>query len=79
LAPLVVESIYESVERITAEHGCAVVLVEQHVTVALDVADRAAVLNRGSIVLEGAASDLAHRVEDLELAYFGTEAPLDPS
>jgi len=72
LAPMVVESLFQAVERITVEHRCAVVLVEQHVTIALEVADRAAVLNRGAIVLEGAASDLASRPADLELAYFGT-------
>ena len=75
LAPMIVESLFQAVERITTEHRCAVVLVEQHVTIALDVADQAAVLNRGTIVLQGAASDLAARPEDLELAYFGTAQP----
>jgi branched-chain amino acid transport system ATP-binding protein len=74
LAPMIVETLFQAVERITAEHRCAVVLVEQHVTIALEVADRAIVLNRGAIVLEGTASDLAGRTSDLELAYFGSGA-----
>ena len=52
LAPIIVESLFEAVRRIATDHGCAVVLVEQHVSLALEVADDAAVLNRGTIVLE---------------------------
>jgi branched-chain amino acid transport system ATP-binding protein len=71
LAPLVVESLFQTVQRIAADHGCAVVLVEQHVNLALEVADEAAVLNHGSIVLRGPADQLAGDTERLEHAYFG--------
>jgi branched-chain amino acid transport system ATP-binding protein len=47
------------------------VLVEQHVKLALDVADEAAVLNRGSIVLRGTADELRHDSKRLERAYLG--------
>ena len=53
------------------DHDCAVVLVEQHVDLALEVADDAAVLNRGSIVLRGSSADLARDPDRLEQAYFG--------
>ncbi len=75
LAPLVVESLFETVQRIAHEHGCAVLLVEQHVHLALDVADSAAVLNRGSIVLRGPASELLADAPRLEAAYLGSLEP----
>jgi branched-chain amino acid transport system ATP-binding protein len=71
LAPIVVEQLFATVRRIASDHECAVVLVEQHVELALQVADDAAVLNRGSIVLSGSASDLAGDPASLEQAYFG--------
>jgi branched-chain amino acid transport system ATP-binding protein len=72
LAPLIVESLFERVKRIAKDHGCAVLLVEQHVTLALEVADTASVLNRGSIVLHGTAEDVRRGADQLEAAYFGT-------
>jgi branched-chain amino acid transport system ATP-binding protein len=75
LAPLVVEALFEAVRRIAAEHGCAVVLVEQHVHVALGVADRAAVISHGALVLDRDAASLRDRPEILEQAYFGSSEP----
>ena len=72
LAPLVVESLFGTVRRIATDHGCAVLLVEQHVSLALEVADSAAVMNRGEIVLRGAAADLRRDAERMEAAYFGS-------
>jgi branched-chain amino acid transport system ATP-binding protein len=71
LAPLVVETLFDTVRRIASDHGAAIVLVEQHVSLALDVADEAAVLNRGTIVLRGQADELRHDDERIERAYFG--------
>jgi branched-chain amino acid transport system ATP-binding protein len=71
LAPLVVEALFDTVRRIATDHGAAVVLVEQHVKLALDVADEAAVLNRGTIVLRGAADELRTDGKRLERAYLG--------
>ena len=75
LAPLVVESLFAAVRRVADEHGCAVVLVEQHVNLALGIADDAAVLSHGALVLQGSAASLKERPEDLERAYFGGTAP----
>jgi branched-chain amino acid transport system ATP-binding protein len=75
LAPLVVESLFETVDRIATDHGCAVLLVEQHVSLALEVAHSASVLNRGSIVLRGPAKELLADAARLEAAYFGTIEP----
>lgn len=74
LAPLVVESLFEAVRRIASEQGCAVVLVEQHIHVALAVADRAAVLSHGELVLDRDAAALRDTPAILEQAYFGTGA-----
>ena len=71
LAPLVVEALFDTVRRIASDHGAAIVLVEQHVSLALNVADEAAVLNRGTIVLREAADELRHDTERIERAYFG--------
>ena len=75
LAPLVVESLFQTVQRIAHDHGCAVLLVEQHVQLALGVADSAAVLNRGSIVLRGPASELLADEPRLQAAYLGSLEP----
>ncbi|MBX6391344.1 MAG: ABC transporter ATP-binding protein, partial [Frankia sp.] len=56
--------------RIAADHGCAVVLVEQYAKLALAAADDVVVLRRGRAVLRGRASELAGQVERLESAYF---------
>jgi branched-chain amino acid transport system ATP-binding protein len=71
LAPFVVEALFDTIRRIANERDCAVVLVEQHVGLALQVADEAAVLNRGSIVLRGPAAELARDSDRLEHAYLG--------
>ncbi|MCK9930480.1 ATP-binding cassette domain-containing protein [Frankia sp. Mgl5] len=80
LAPLIVEGLFATVSRIATDHKCAVILVEQHVNLALEVADAAAVLNRGNIVLRGPAKDLAAAPELLENAYLGIhDAEVDQS
>ncbi|WP_106401496.1 ABC transporter ATP-binding protein [Actinocorallia populi] len=71
LAPLVVESLFETVRAIAADHGCAVVLVEQHVELALEAADQAMVLRSGQVVARGPAAELAADPARLRDAYFG--------
>jgi branched-chain amino acid transport system ATP-binding protein len=71
LAPLVVETLFATVRQIAHEHDAAVVLVEQHVKLALGVADEAAVLNRGAIVLRGPAPELLADGQRIERAYLG--------
>ena len=78
LAPLIVEALFQTVEQIAHERGCAVLLVEQHVQLALSVADRAAVLNRGSIVLQGTAAELLADQSKLQAAYLGSLEPTQP-
>jgi len=68
LAPLVLERLLLAV-RAAADRGGAVLLVEQNVRDALKVADRAYVLSHGQVVLEGHASDLKGRIDEIERTY----------
>jgi ABC-type branched-subunit amino acid transport system ATPase component len=72
LAPQVVEKIGEIIRRINGD-GVAVVLVEQNAAMALDLADRASVLEVGQVTLEGAAEELA-RSEEVRNRYLGVAA-----
>jgi branched-chain amino acid transport system ATP-binding protein len=53
LAPLVVESVHQAIDRIRRDMGIGGILVEQNVAVALGIAAHATVLMRGSVVLQG--------------------------
>jgi branched-chain amino acid transport system ATP-binding protein len=68
LAPIMVETLYRSIERLT-EEGTTIVLVEQDLTRAMNVASRLVCMLEGRIVLEGASSDLSR--EQVTDAYFG--------
>ena len=59
LGPLVVESLYEAVAQLKRE-GLTILLVEQQVFLALELADRAYVLETGRIRREGTGRDLLH-------------------
>jgi len=71
LAPIVVLELFEIVRRVNAE-GIAVLLVEQNVAMALDVATRAYVLEEGRIVAVGHPDDL-RRQPHIRRAYLGIE------
>jgi branched-chain amino acid transport system ATP-binding protein len=68
LAPLLVERLLQAV-RDAAASGVGVLLVEQHVSQALSVADRGYVLRRGRVALEGSRAELAQRTEEIERVY----------
>ena len=69
LAPLMVKNIFNIIEMVNKE-GVTVLLVEQNANMALSVADRAYVLETGSIVLSGTAKELQES-EEVKAAYLG--------
>jgi branched-chain amino acid transport system ATP-binding protein len=71
LAPIIVERLLPVLQRIAEQIGAGVLFVEQHIPLALGVADRAYVLNHGRLVLEGPASKLLENRELLESSYLG--------
>ncbi|MER5435194.1 ABC transporter ATP-binding protein [Streptomyces sp. NPDC002588] len=75
LAPVIVEELLPIVRQIAEGTGTAVVLVEQHVRLVLELADRAVVLVHGDTVLSGSAARLAADPGLLERAYLGERAP----
>ena len=64
LAPVVVESVFASLQRINRETGAAIVVVEQNVKATLPAVERAVILKSGRVVWDGAADELAAK-EDL--------------
>ena len=69
LAPLMVERIFETIAELKRQ-GRTILLVEQNVHHALDVADRAYVMETGRITLEGPA-EVLRRDPQVERSYLG--------
>lgn len=79
LAPMIVEHLLPIVRRIADDTDAVVVLVEQHVGLALEVADEALVLVHGEVVLRDSAAALQGSPDVLEEAYLGGGGPTDPA
>jgi ABC-type branched-subunit amino acid transport system ATPase component len=71
LAPVIVERLLPVVRSFADERGCAVLLVEQHVHLALEVADRGYVLSHGQVVLHNDAEHLRANRQLLIASYLG--------
>lgn len=71
LAPLIVERLLPVVKEYAKDTGCGVLLVEQHIQLALTIADRGYVLSRGEIVLHDRAEALRGNRDLLMASYFG--------
>jgi branched-chain amino acid transport system ATP-binding protein len=73
LAPLVVKRLLETVRRVATERSTGVLLVEQHVRQALHIADRVYVMQRGRIVISGAAEEVRGRIDEVEATYLSDQ------
>ncbi len=70
LAPLLVEQIFEIIQRFNTEQKTSVLLVEQNVRIALSIAHYGYVMENGRIVLDGTADFLKNN-EDVKEFYMG--------
>jgi branched-chain amino acid transport system ATP-binding protein len=70
LAPILVRAIFNTIRQLKRE-GTTILLVEQNARLALEVADRAYVMETGRITLEGPAAELRHNPQ-VESTYLGT-------
>ena len=71
LSPQMVDKMYEAIRNVAENLGASVLLVEQEVSHALEISDRAYVLGNGRVTFEGAAQELAksERLGDLLLGF----------
>ena len=70
LAPILVGLIFETISQLKRE-GTTILLVEQNARLALDIADRAYVMETGRVTLQGSAAELKHNPQ-VEHTYLGT-------
>lgn len=73
LAPMLVEEIYEIIERFNRDKSTSVLLVEQNVRIALSIAHYGYVMENGRVVLDG-TSDFLKNNEDVKEFYMGLSA-----
>jgi branched-chain amino acid transport system ATP-binding protein len=72
LAPMIVQRLIGMLRSLADSTGVAVLFVEQYVDLALQVSDRAIVLQHGALALEGSAEELRSRRDVIESSYLGS-------
>jgi len=78
LAPIIVQQLLPVLRRIADDTGAGVLVVEQHVGLVLELADRAYVLSHGDTTFEGDAATLRADRGLLERSYLGAVTSSDP-
>jgi branched-chain amino acid transport system ATP-binding protein len=73
LAPLIVERLLATLSEHARKRGIGVLLVEQHVRKALEIADRVYVMQRGRITMSGTAAEIRERLTEIEGAYLSAQ------
>ena len=69
LAPIIVQQVFRVIQELK-ETGITILLVEQNAVDALDISDRAYIIESGEIALEGKSSEIAAS-EDVQRIYLG--------
>jgi branched-chain amino acid transport system ATP-binding protein len=70
LSPILIEQVFDALAELNRQDGLAVLLVEQNMAMALEVAERAYVMQSGHVAIEGTAADLAAS-DEVRKAYLG--------
>ena len=77
LAPVIVDTLFAGLDRLKREDRLALLLVEQHAHLALELAQIAIILDRGAIVFAGTSQELLDAPERLNvlMGVGGRQAP----
>ncbi len=70
LAPLIVRELFDILRAINRQDKVSMLLVEQNAAMALDLADRAYVIETGRVVLDGSADEI-RRNDAVRASYLG--------
>lgn len=70
LAPMVIDTLFDTIIRLNQEHGLTILLVEQNATLALEISHRSYVLETGEIKMEGRGLDLLNDPQ-VKASYLG--------
>jgi branched-chain amino acid transport system ATP-binding protein len=70
LSPIAVQQVVEVIEHLRAAAELPILLVEQNLSLALDLADHIYVMNKGTIVFQGSAEELSN-APDVQRTYLG--------
>ncbi len=71
LAPVIVENLLPVLRSIVTETGAGILVVEQHVGLVLEIADRAYMLRQGRVSFDGTAAQLLDQPHLIEASYLG--------
>lgn len=66
LAPVIVDGLFDALVRLRTETALAMIVVEQHARLALEMSDRGLLIERGRVRLQGSRSDLFGRWQEVE-------------
>ena len=70
LAPIIIDEVFDRFKTINQQFGTTMLIVEQNAELALEVSNRAYIMNVGKIVNEGASEELLHD-SSIQEAYLG--------